>query len=162
VRCPRTDLDSSRKASADPVAFRVVDDETREGDEDSWHDARVDIKLVGDVIDVEVIAVGRPIRELERFATRRTGRTQRVQGEEASHTMTTKTGRSKRYVLCLSNRGYNASLVVRRVYEQVPDSEAARRGLLRVVDESGEDYLFPRELFAALELPSAIRQRLAT
>ena len=76
--------------------------------------------------------------------------------------MTTKARRSKRYVLCLSNRGYGASLVVRRLYEQVADPEAAKRGLLRVVDESGEDYLFPRVLFAALELPDAIRQRLAT
>ncbi len=76
--------------------------------------------------------------------------------------MTTRSRRSKRYVLCLSNRGYGASLVVRRLYEQVPDPEAASRGLLRVVDESGEDYLFPQELFAALELPNGIRQRLAT
>jgi hypothetical protein len=53
-------------------------------------------------------------------------------------------------------------LVVRRLYELVADPEAAKRGLFRVVDESGEDYLFPQELFAAVELPSAIRQRLAT
>ena len=76
--------------------------------------------------------------------------------------MTTRAGRSKQYVLCISNRGYGASLVVRRLYEQVSDPEAASRGLLRVVDESGEDYLFPQELFAALELPHAVRQRLAT
>ena len=76
--------------------------------------------------------------------------------------MTTPSRRAKQYVLCLSNRGYSASLVVRRVYESRPDAEAAKRGLLRVVDESGEDYLFPEGLFAALELPHAIRQRLAT
>jgi len=76
--------------------------------------------------------------------------------------MTTKPRRTRQYVLCLSNRGYGASLVVRRLYEQVADPEAAKRGLLRIVDESGEDYLFPEELFAAVELPNAVRQRLAT
>ena len=76
--------------------------------------------------------------------------------------MTTKPRSPRQYVLCLSNRGYGASLVVRRLYERVADPEAAKRGLLRIVDESGEDYLFPEELFAAVELPSAVRQRLAT
>lgn len=76
--------------------------------------------------------------------------------------MTTSANGTKEYVLCLSNRGYDASLVVRRLYELVPDPEAAKRGLLRVVDESGEDYLFPRDLFAVLDLPIAVRERLTT
>ena len=76
--------------------------------------------------------------------------------------MTTKSRRKSRFVLCVSNRGYVASLIVRRLYKQLSDPEAEGRGLLRVVDESGEDYLFPQRLFTALELPSAIRQRLAT
>ena len=76
--------------------------------------------------------------------------------------MTTRANGTKDYVLCLSNRGYDASLVVRRLYELVPDPEAAKRGLLRVVDESGEDYLFPRDLFAVLDLPTAVRERLTT
>jgi len=66
------------------------------------------------------------------------------------------------YVLCLSNRGYKASLVVRKLYEAVPDEEGARRGLLRVVDESGEDYLFRQVLFAAVELPAEVREQLAS
>lgn len=76
--------------------------------------------------------------------------------------MTSKTRGPKRYVICLSNRGYAASLVQRRLYEQLPDPDAAKRGLLRVVDESGEDYLFPQTLFAEIELPGAVRERLAT
>lgn len=88
--------------------------------------------------------------------------TQRDETQEDPDVMKTKGRRPKRYVLCLSNQGYPASLVVRRVYESVEDGEATKRGLLRVVDESGEDYLFPKELFAAVELPSAVRQRLAT
>ncbi|MBM4035369.1 MAG: hypothetical protein FJ291_26805 [Planctomycetes bacterium] len=58
-----------------------------------------------------------------------------------------------RYVLCLRNDGYEASLVVRRLYRRIADPHAARRGLVRVIDESGEDYLFPAKLFAAIALP---------
>jgi hypothetical protein len=76
--------------------------------------------------------------------------------------MKTRTRRSKRYILCVSNKGYAASLVVRRLYEQVRDAEAERRGLVRVVDESGEGFFFPDTLFAALELTTAVGQRLAT
>lgn len=69
---------------------------------------------------------------------------------------------TSRYVVCLSNRGYTASLVVRRLYRALDDPAAARRGLMRVVDESGADYLYPRRLFAALELPTTVAKRLAT
>ena len=69
---------------------------------------------------------------------------------------------SGRYVVCLANRGYRASLIVRKIYEAIPDAEAAKRGLLRIVDESGEDYLFPEALFAAIEIPKDVRLRLAT
>ncbi len=71
-------------------------------------------------------------------------------------------GKTKRFLLCSSNRGYRASLVAHKVYEHVPDDEAAERGLVRVVDESGEDYLFPARLFAAIEIPKDVRVRLAT
>jgi hypothetical protein len=61
----------------------------------------------------------------------------------------------KRYALCIQNRGYKASLDVRKVYPVLPDATATRRGLLRVVDESGEDYLYPAELFVPIEVPRA-------
>jgi hypothetical protein len=69
---------------------------------------------------------------------------------------------SKNYVICLGNRGYKTSLVVRRLYERLPDPEAEARGLFRVCDESGEDYLFPQRLFAALDVPVAVQERLAS
>ena len=65
------------------------------------------------------------------------------------------------YVLCIDNEGYRASLVVRRVYRRLPDREASKRGLVRVVDESNEDYLFPSELFVPIKLPEPVRKRLA-
>jgi hypothetical protein len=66
------------------------------------------------------------------------------------------------YVVCLANRGYSASLVVRRIYRTIPDPEAAKRGLLRIVDETGEDYLFPETFFAAIEISKGLKARLAT
>ena len=72
-----------------------------------------------------------------------------------------RTNKAKSYVVCLSNKGYRASLVVRRIYEAIPDTEADERGLLRVIDESGEDYLFPVTLFELIELPKDLRQKIA-
>jgi len=63
-----------------------------------------------------------------------------------------------RYALCIKNRGYSAALEVRKVYCLIADSVAERRGLVRVIDESGEDYLYPAAYFLPIELPrNAIR-----
>jgi len=70
-------------------------------------------------------------------------------------------GAENRFVVCVGNRGYKASLVVRRIYRSIPDSEAEDRGLLRVIDESGEDYLFPSKLFASIKLSAALGRRFA-
>ncbi|MBI1899736.1 MAG: hypothetical protein HYS13_01320 [Planctomycetia bacterium] len=63
--------------------------------------------------------------------------------------------RSLRFAICIKNTGYPASLEVRKVYRLLPDRGAAVHRLLRVIDESGEDYLYPRELFVPLKLPRA-------
>jgi hypothetical protein len=60
-----------------------------------------------------------------------------------------------RYALCIKNRGYAAALEVRKVYRVISDHVAKGRGLVRVVDESGEDYLYPVGFFLPLELPRA-------
>lgn len=65
------------------------------------------------------------------------------------------------FVLCLDNDGYDTSLDVRKVYRSLADDEASRHGLIRVIDESGEDYLYPKKLFATITLTPAIRRRLA-
>ena len=62
------------------------------------------------------------------------------------------------HVVCVKNAGYRASLVVRRIYKVLPDMEAGKRGLIRVIDESGEDYLYPKKLFAAIEVPKSARR----
>jgi hypothetical protein len=60
---------------------------------------------------------------------------------------------SGRYLLCVRNDEYPVSLEVRKVYRELPDEAAAARHFVRVVDESGEDYLFPETCFVAIELP---------
>jgi len=66
--------------------------------------------------------------------------------------------RSKRFAVCLKNTGYEASLEPRKIYEVVPDQEAEKHRQLRVIDESGEDYLYPGSFFAAIELPQPLRK----
>jgi hypothetical protein len=65
-----------------------------------------------------------------------------------------------RFAICVKNDGYEASLEVRKVYDLLEDQEAESHGMLRVVDESGEDYLFPKHFFVPIDVPSPIRARL--
>lgn len=60
---------------------------------------------------------------------------------------------ARSYLLCLSNRGYRVSLIVRRGYEQLADDDAAKHEMVRVIDESGEDYLYPVNLFVPIDVP---------
>ena len=55
---------------------------------------------------------------------------------------------------------YEVSLEVRKIYQLLIDDEAESLGMFRVIDESGEDYLYPKELFAQIELPSVIEKQL--
>ncbi len=65
------------------------------------------------------------------------------------------------FVLCLRNDGAD-DLEPRKVYQVLPDVSAAREGLARVIDESGEDYLYPAEYFVRVKLPVAVSRRLAS
>jgi hypothetical protein len=65
---------------------------------------------------------------------------------------------TKRLVICVDNSGYEVSLERRKIYVALPDGRAEKLGQIRVIDESGEDYLYPAESFVALTLPHAIRR----
>jgi hypothetical protein len=67
--------------------------------------------------------------------------------------------RQTEFVVCV-NCGDCEDLEVRKIYQVLPDKVAAADGLLRVVDESGEDYLYPARLFLQIELPQAIEKAL--
>jgi hypothetical protein len=69
-------------------------------------------------------------------------------------------GHPAKFAVCIENSGYPASLELHKIYRAVPDQDAAREGDLRIVDESGEDYLYPAEWFVAVEVPRRVRTSL--
>ena len=60
------------------------------------------------------------------------------------------------YVLCIDNGGYPESLEVRKIYAVLPDQKAASREYIRVIDETGEDYLYPAKYFVPIQLPPEV------
>ena len=66
----------------------------------------------------------------------------------------------KHFMICVENSGYEASLETRKLYEVLPDREAGRHHQLRVIDESGEDYLYPEKFFSPVRLPHITKEKL--
>ena len=62
------------------------------------------------------------------------------------------------FAVCIDNAGYPASLELRKIYQVLPDEKAAKHSLVRVIDESGEDYLYPQRFFVPIELPHAAEE----
>ncbi len=62
------------------------------------------------------------------------------------------------YVVCINNSEYPASLELLKIYQSLSDPRAERDGLIRVIDESGEDYLFPADSFAAITIPESVEK----
>ena len=60
-----------------------------------------------------------------------------------------------RFVICVKNKGYSAALELRKLYQVVADDPAAKLRQIRVIDESGEDYLYPQDYFVPIQLPQA-------
>jgi hypothetical protein len=67
----------------------------------------------------------------------------------------------KHFAICICNEGYEVSLEKRKFYEVLDDPDAARHHQIRVIDESGEDYLYPQDYFIKISLPQAIERALA-
>ena len=63
------------------------------------------------------------------------------------------------FVVCVDNQGYEVSLEMRKLYEIVVDFDAEKHGQIRVIDESGEDYLYPAAAFDRISLPDNIIER---
>ena len=62
------------------------------------------------------------------------------------------------FVICVQNDGYEASLEKRKLYARIPDKKSESHDLIRVVDESGEDYLYPSKFFIPIKLPAQVEQ----
>jgi hypothetical protein len=65
---------------------------------------------------------------------------------------------SRQLVVCISNDDYPTSLEKRKIYVALRDLDADREDLLRIIDESGEDYLYPKKFFRLIELPLPIKK----
>jgi len=68
--------------------------------------------------------------------------------------------RKHSFVVCVRNEGYEASLDLRKLYPSIADRFGEDHGLIRVVDESGEDYLYPADYFVRIELPAGVTEKL--
>ncbi len=68
---------------------------------------------------------------------------------------------ASQFVVCINNADVPASLELHKIYRVLPDADAARDGDVRVVDESGEDYLYPADWFVPIQLPQEVQRSLA-
>jgi len=68
--------------------------------------------------------------------------------------------KSSSFAVCVRNDGYEASLELRKLYAALPDRFGEEHGFIRVIDESGEDYLYPDAYFVRLDLPVGVTQKL--
>lgn len=66
----------------------------------------------------------------------------------------------RHFMICVVNRGYEASLELRKIYELLSDRVAEKHQQVRVIDESGEDYLYPADYFAPVRLPAETKEKL--
>ncbi len=66
----------------------------------------------------------------------------------------------RKFVVCINNAEYPASLELHKIYRVLPDEDAELEGDVRVIDESGEDYLYPADWFVLIELPREVERSL--
>ena len=64
------------------------------------------------------------------------------------------------FVVCLKNEGYAASLERHKIYRVLPDPQAEKDGDIRIIDESGEDYVYPKDWFVLITVPDAVEASL--
>ena len=67
---------------------------------------------------------------------------------------------TKPFVLCIDNTDYQASLIPGKVYQIIPDPRAAKDDLVRIVDESGEDYLYHKDYFLFVDFPPRVTKKI--
>ncbi len=72
--------------------------------------------------------------------------------------MDKKAEQERRFVVCLNNQDYHASLEVGKLYPVIEDEDAASHGYIRVIDESGEDYAYSKDRFFNIQLPKAVEE----
>ncbi len=68
---------------------------------------------------------------------------------------------ARHFAVCIRNEGHEESLELRKIYEVLSDVAAEAHDMIRVVDEEGEDYLYPRRWFVPIELPQSLEDAIA-
>ena len=68
---------------------------------------------------------------------------------------------TSKFVVCIRNDGYEVSLERHKIYQVLSDRQAAKHGQVRIIDESGEDYLYPADFFLRIDLPASIASHIA-
>jgi hypothetical protein len=147
-------------------------------------------EIIGEITDIEIIARGRGIHDLARLRKKYgPGNWRKLKGRATvrledgaihsagfigmKHTaLAERNSRSSerwaepmknisstRFAICLKNKG-SEDLVIRKVYQVLPDEAAEQKGLLRIIDESGEDYLYPASYFFLIDLPQKVERTL--
>jgi len=66
----------------------------------------------------------------------------------------------RHFLICIDNAGFEASLEIRKVYEAIPDRQAEKHHQIRIIDECGEDYIYPANFFAPIRLPFETKEKL--
>jgi len=66
----------------------------------------------------------------------------------------------KGFAVCIKNEGYTASLETRKIYQTISDTQADENKFIRVIDESGDDYLYPEDYFVLIQLPKSVQEAL--
>ena len=66
--------------------------------------------------------------------------------------------KGRQFAVCIRNEEHEESLELRKIYEVLDDPNAAKHNMIRVIDEEGEDYLYPRDWFLPIDLPDKIEQ----
>jgi hypothetical protein len=127
----------------------------------------VNFDIVGKIENIEIIAKGPSIRDLDRLRkmygfgnwrkmkgiARVRPRTGRIHLAELHCGMKKSKKTSPGFVVCINNENYPASLELHKIYRVIPDEDAVADGDIRVIDESGEDYLYPASYFAPIKVP---------
>src|SRR5260363_67586 len=112
--------------------------------------------VVGLITNRETIAEGNSIRELKRLRDHYGGTTWRRKNRNEDQNA------AMNFLICVNNKGYEASLEVRKLYRCLDDAHADALDMVRVVDESGEDYLYPAKRFQPIRITKQLEHQLFT
>lgn len=93
-------------------------------------------------------SIGTKLLELENMNSKSSASSTKPRRKSDSHRQS--------FVVCIENDGYEASLERKKIYEVLTDTDAAKHKRVRVIDESGEDYLYPISMFTKLTLPASL------